>query len=83
VKSVSAVLNNPAGARKSPVVPNLIAYLDREPKPAGRLPGKKPDTDIQQGFQQALDEIRKRPERQRRLYDPLLASFPPDRGGGR
>ncbi len=82
VKSVTAVLNNPAGAAKSPVVPTLNAYLARQPKPAGRLPGKKPDTDIQEGFQQALDEIRKRPGRSPEIYDPLLASFPPDRGGG-
>ncbi|HYI40435.1 MAG TPA: alkaline phosphatase family protein [Allosphingosinicella sp.] len=83
VSSVSAVLDNPAGGRRSPVVPTLNAYLARQPKPAGRLPGKKPDSDIQLGFQKALDEIRKRPARRRRAYDPLLASFPPDPGSER
>jgi phospholipase C len=81
VKSVSAVLNNPVGGDRSPVVPTLIDYLAREPKPAGRLPGTKPDTDLQEGFQKALDGIRKRPAKRRKAYDPLLASFPPERGG--
>ena len=83
VKSVSAALDNPAGGRKSPVVPTLVPYLALEPKPAGRLPGKKPDSDIQEGFQHGLDEIRKRPKRRRKAYDALLAAFPPERGGSR
>jgi len=81
VKSVSAALDNPAGRRRSPVVPTLNAYLARAPKPSGRLPGKKPDTDLEQSFQKALDEIRKRPGRPPGVYDSLLASFPPDPAG--
>jgi phospholipase C len=79
VESVSAVLNNPAGGRRSPVMPSLNYYLDRAPKHAGRLPGTRPRTDMQVSFQDALDRIRRHPRRPPGSpYPELLAAFPPE-----
>ena len=76
VESVSAVLNNPAGNRERETIPSLVDYLSREPRRAGRVPGTRPETDIQEGFQQALDGIRNHPARRPAEYADVLRAFP-------
>jgi len=76
VHSLSRALDNPAGGHPAPVIASLQDYIDRAPQAAGRLPGTQPDTEIQQGFQRALDQIRDHPARPAGTYDALLAAFP-------
>jgi len=76
VESVTRVLDNPSGDRDAPIIPSLQSYIGRAPHAAGRLPGTQPDTEIEQGFQVALDHIRDHPAKPDHTYDPLLAAFP-------
>ncbi|HEY0312917.1 MAG TPA: alkaline phosphatase family protein [Allosphingosinicella sp.] len=77
VGSVSAVLTNAGRDSPAPVIGSLEAYLALEPKPGGRVPNTKPETPIQENFQQALDAIRNHPARPPGAYDDLLqADFP-------
>jgi len=83
VESVSAVLNNPAGGRASPVIPSLNDYLAQQPRGrSGRVPGTRPETDIQHSFQRALDDIRTHPDRRPGQFTAELRAFPAAQGAG-
>ena len=76
VLSVSEVLDDLESERAAPVILSIEDYIERAPEAAGRLPGTRPDTDMQRGFQQALDAIRDHPQRPAGTYDMLIAAFP-------
>jgi phospholipase C len=76
VASVSEVLNAPGPPRAAPGVPSLVPYLQRQPAPAGFVPGTMPRSAVQQDFQNALDQIRAHPARPRGKFDRLLNAFP-------
>jgi phospholipase C len=83
VESVSAVLNHPAGDRERVPAPTLKEYLEREPRGrAGRVPGTRPETDIQHSFQRALDDIRTHPDRRKGEFAEELRAFPRGQGAG-
>lgn len=76
VGSVLDVLNTPDSQRKAPTIPSLNDYLEREPPPAGFVPGTEPDTPLQRGFQDALDAIRQHPAGPSDKFSDLLDAFP-------
>jgi phospholipase C len=75
--SVIKVLNASDSNIPAAAIPSLNPYLAKDPKAAGFLPGKAPETEMQEGFQKALDTIRQLPEMQAGKFDGLLAAFPP------
>jgi phospholipase C len=77
VGSVSDVLNDLDSHRPAPAVPSLVPYLQKEPPPAGFLPGVAPVTPNERAFQDALDTIRAHPEKLAGKFDDLLTKFPP------
>ncbi len=76
VGSVADVLNAPNAQRAAPAVPSLVPYLSRQPAHAGYLPGRQPETRIQQAFRDSLNNIRNHPDRKPGQYDDLLQAFP-------
>ncbi len=76
VASVSKLLNNEAG-RKAPVVPSLNAYLAKAPDYGGRVPGTKPESPIQAGFQDALERIDRHSKGAPALFSDLIQNFVP------
>lgn len=83
VGSINDVLTTLATQVAAPVVPSLVPYLAKAPKPAGFTPGTAPATPMQHGFQQALDNIRAHPDKPAGKFDQLLASFPPASAPGK
>jgi phospholipase C len=76
VGSVAEVLNDLGAVRTAPVIPSLKPYLDKQAALAGRFPGKAPETPLQQGFNQALDQIRAHPRAREKFGDLLDHDFP-------
>ena len=77
VGSVMDVLNASAPNVPSAPIPSINPYLAKDPKAAGFVPGKAPETEMQDAFQKALDTIRQHPEKPAGKFDALLATFPP------
>ncbi|HET7086958.1 MAG TPA: alkaline phosphatase family protein [Rhizomicrobium sp.] len=80
VGSVLDVLNASDSQRPAAAIPSLNPYLSKDPMAAGFTPGSVPKTQLQDGFQRALDTIRTHPEKPPGKFDELLASFPPRPG---
>jgi phospholipase C len=77
VGSVLDVLNAANPHVPAAAIPSLNPYLAKDPRAAGFVPGKAPETEMQNGFQKALDTIRAHSERPAGKFDDLLATFPP------
>ena len=76
VGSVADILTAPDPANAAPTIGSLDDYLAKESGPAGFAVGAKPETVLQQGFQEALDNIRDHPNRQPGAFEDLLTAFP-------
>jgi phospholipase C len=76
VGSVADLLTAP-GRTPAPTIPSLDAYLAKQGGPAGLTKGATPQTDLQWGFQEALDTIRVQPADQTGSFEKLLNAFPP------
>jgi len=77
VGSVWDILNRPDSQRAAPTIPSLDPYLAKQSRSAGFLPGTAPDTPIEQGFQDALDNIRTHIDKPVGKFEHLLTRFPP------
>jgi phospholipase C len=76
VASALDVLDPPNDERTALAIPSLEPYLQKEPPRAGFVAGTAPGTPLQHAFQNALDNIRRHPDKSVSKFNGLLAAFP-------
>jgi hypothetical protein len=57
-------------------IPSLVPYLQKQPDATGFIPGTAPNTSIQHGFQNALDDIRTHSHAPEGKFVDLMDQFP-------
>jgi phospholipase C len=78
VGNVADVLRDAADTDPPPPAPSIGVYLNHPTPPAGFTPGKQPEDEMEEAFQDGLDRIRDHPNNPDHLpFNPLLVAFPP------